>query len=64
MAYLIVPVIAVAFAAVCVYLRFAPSRAGLLARVQVKLPLYIWVLNIFMLFINTVFLFSHSHGAP
>jgi hypothetical protein len=53
------------------YLRLATARAararelaGLPARVRVKLPLYICALLIFLLCINTAFLFSHSHGAP
>ena len=67
MAYWVVPLI-IAFAGICGCLRFACARAreraGLPARVRVKLPLYFWALFILLLCINTAFLSSHSHGAP
>ena len=67
MAYLAVPLY-IALVAGYGYLRFACARAreraGLPKLVPVKLPLYIWALLIFLLCINTAFLFSHSHGAP
>ena len=58
----------IAFAGICGCLRFATARAreraGLPAPVRVKLPLYYWALFFLLLGINTVYLFSHSHGAP
>ena len=68
MAYWVVALIIIAFAAVCGCLRFACARAreraGLPARVRVKLPFYYWALYFLLLCINTAYVFSHSHGAP
>jgi hypothetical protein len=68
MAYWVVALIIIAFAAVCGCLRFACARAreraGLPARVRVKLPLYIWAIFTLLLCINAASLLSHSHAAP
>ena len=67
MAYLAVPLF-IALVAGYGYLRFACARAreraGLPARVRVKLPLSWWAIVILLLCINAASLFSHSHGAP
>jgi hypothetical protein len=67
MAYLAVPLLFVALVAGYGYLRFtsarARERAGLPARVRVKLPLYWWAFMILVI-VNSAFLFLRSHGAP
>ena len=59
-------IIIIAFAGIGAgYLKLATARAreraGLSARVPVKLPLYYWALMILLLGINTAYLFSDSH---
>jgi hypothetical protein len=66
MAYLAIPLF-IAFVAAYGCLRLACARAreraGLPARVRVKLPLSWWVFSFLLLGINAVFVFSHSHIA-
>jgi hypothetical protein len=68
MARSVVALIIIAFAGIGAgYLRFtsarARERAGLPARVRVKLPLYWWAFMILVI-VNSAFLFLRSHGAP